>query len=180
MAGVYAQKAMNKSVASKQPEREAMPSQEVSKKRPTPERFAALSRVGVALLSELNEERLLHLIAEAACEITSATFAAFTLRPISETGQPLVPSEGSFFYLAAIVGVTKEAQAAKTNLWYPQDARQAISDLKAGKGSALFLMNATPPQVVREIAEAGEVMPQKSTFFYPKVATGLTIHLLEP
>ena len=82
--------------------------------------------------------------------------------------------------LEGIVGVTKEAQAAKTNLWYPQDARQAISDLKAGKGSALFLMNATPPQVVREIAEAGEVMPQKSTFFYPKVATGLTIHLLEP
>jgi signal transduction histidine kinase/GAF domain-containing protein len=101
---------MNKSVASKQPEREAMPSQEVSKKLPTPERFAALSRVGVALLSELSEERLLHLIAEAACEITGATFAAFTLRPISETGQPLVPSEGSFFYLAAIVGVTKEQE----------------------------------------------------------------------
>jgi uncharacterized protein (DUF1015 family) len=41
-------------------------------------------------------------------------------------------------------------------------------------------MNATPPNVVREVAEAGEVMPQKSTFFYPKVATGLTIHLLDP
>ncbi len=87
-----------------------MPSQEVSKKLPTPERFAALSRVGVALLSELNEERLLHLIAEAACEISGATFAAFTLRPVSETGQPLVPAEGSFFYLAAIVGVTKEQE----------------------------------------------------------------------
>jgi GAF domain-containing protein len=101
---------MNKSVASERPERETMPSQEVSKKLPTPERFAALSRVGVALLSELNEERLLHLIAKAACEITGATFAAFTLRPVSETGQPLVPSEGSLFYLAAIVGVTKEQE----------------------------------------------------------------------
>ncbi|MEO8796579.1 MAG: DUF1015 domain-containing protein [Polyangiaceae bacterium] len=82
--------------------------------------------------------------------------------------------------LEGIVGVTKEAQAAKTNLWYPQNAKQALADLKAGKGSCLFLMNPTPPQVVRQVAEAGEVMPQKSTFFYPKVATGLTIHLLDP
>ena len=41
-------------------------------------------------------------------------------------------------------------------------------------------MNATPVRQVREVAEAGEVMPQKSTFFYPKVATGLAIHTLDP
>ena len=44
----------------------------------------------------------------------------------------------------------------------------------------LFLMNATPVAQVREVAEAGEVMPQKSTFFYPKVPTGLAIHTLDP
>ena len=41
-------------------------------------------------------------------------------------------------------------------------------------------MNATPVAQVREVAEAGEVMPQKSTFFYPKVLTGLCVHTLEP
>jgi uncharacterized protein (DUF1015 family) len=41
-------------------------------------------------------------------------------------------------------------------------------------------MNATPVAQVREAAEAGEVMPQKSTFFYPKVPTGLAIHTLDP
>ena len=41
-------------------------------------------------------------------------------------------------------------------------------------------MNPTPPNVVRDVAEAGEVMPQKSTFFFPKVLTGLTIHTLDP
>jgi uncharacterized protein (DUF1015 family) len=82
--------------------------------------------------------------------------------------------------LEAMCGISKEAQAAKTNLWYPQDAPGALAELRAGKGDCLFLMNATPPNVVREVAEAGEVMPQKSTFFYPKVATGLTIHLLDP
>jgi uncharacterized protein (DUF1015 family) len=82
--------------------------------------------------------------------------------------------------LEGILGITPEAQAAKTNLWYPQDARAALADLRRGSGQALFLMNATPVAQVREVAEAGEVMPQKSTFFYPKVATGLAIHTLEP
>jgi uncharacterized protein (DUF1015 family) len=33
---------------------------------------------------------------------------------------------------------------------------------------------------VRDVAESGEVMPQKSTFFYPKVPTGLLLHTLDP
>ena len=78
-----------------------------------------------------------------------------------------------------MLGITPEAQAAKTNIWYPQDARAALAELRAGKGDVLFLMNATPVRDVREVAEAGEVMPQKSTFFYPKVLTGLTIHTLD-
>jgi uncharacterized protein (DUF1015 family) len=82
--------------------------------------------------------------------------------------------------LESVLGITPEAQAAKTNLWYPQDAAQSLGELRGGRGQALFLMNATPVAQVREIAEAGEVMPQKSTFFYPKVLTGLAVHTLEP
>ena len=82
--------------------------------------------------------------------------------------------------LEQVLGITPEAQAAKTNLWYPQDGRGALDSLRKGKGQALFLMNATPVAQVRDVAEAGEVMPQKSTFFYPKVFTGLTIHTLDP
>ena len=81
--------------------------------------------------------------------------------------------------LEPVLGITPEAQAAKTNIWYPQDAAAALRDLKLGKGQVLFLMNGTPVAQVREVAEAGEVMPQKSTFFYPKVLTGLCIHTLE-
>jgi uncharacterized protein (DUF1015 family) len=82
--------------------------------------------------------------------------------------------------LEALLGITPEMQAAKTNIWYPQDARKAAAELESGKGQALFLMNATPVSQVRDVAEAGEVMPQKSTFFYPKVLTGLAIHTLDP
>src|SRR5450432_2124622 len=81
-----------------------------SKSSSMAERFAALNRVGIALMSELDEARLLHMIAETACSLTDATFAAFTLRPLDETGQPVVPSEGHLFYLAAVVGVTSEQE----------------------------------------------------------------------
>lgn len=73
-------------------------------------RFEALNTIGAALTSELDESRLLHLIAETACHLTGAGFAAFTLRPVNEVGEPLVPSEGNLFHLAAVVGVTKEQE----------------------------------------------------------------------
>lgn len=85
--------------------------------------------------------------------------------------------------LEPVLGITPEMQAAKTNIWYPQDAAAALRQLRGGhaqSGQVLFLMNGTPVAQVREVAEAGEVMPQKSTFFYPKVLTGLAIHTLEP
>lgn len=82
--------------------------------------------------------------------------------------------------LEPVLGITPEMQAAKTNIWYPQDAAAALRELRDNKGQVLFLMNGTPVAQVREVAEAGEVMPQKSTFFYPKVLTGLAIHTLEP
>ncbi len=73
-------------------------------------RFAALNRIGMALDSELDEQRLLHLIAETARDLTGADFAAFTLRPFNKFGTPAVPAEGNLFYLAAVVGVTKEQE----------------------------------------------------------------------
>jgi uncharacterized protein (DUF1015 family) len=82
--------------------------------------------------------------------------------------------------LEPILGISPSAQAAKTNLAYPQDARAALADVRRGQGNVVFFMNPTPVAQVHEAAEAGEVMPQKSTFFYPKVPTGLAIHTLDP
>jgi uncharacterized protein (DUF1015 family) len=82
--------------------------------------------------------------------------------------------------LEHVLGITPEAQAAKTNLWYPQDAEAALAELRGGRGQVLFLMNAARVEGVWRVAEAGHVMPQKSTFFYPKVLTGLAIHTLDP
>ena len=78
------------------------------------------------------------------------------------------------------LGITLEAQAKQTNLTYLKDGGDAVRRIVAGEGDVLFLMNATPVAQVRSIAEEGEVMPQKATYFYPKVLTGLTIHTLDP
>ncbi|MBK7581738.1 MAG: DUF1015 domain-containing protein [Myxococcales bacterium] len=81
--------------------------------------------------------------------------------------------------LEHVLGISPEAQAQKTNIRYVQSARDGIAGLNQG-GQLLFLMKPTPVRVVRSVAEAGEVMPQKSTFFYPKVPTGLFFHTLDP
>ncbi len=88
-----------------------MHSSEVSSQLVTAQRLAALSRVGAALMSERDEAHLFYLIAETARDLIGATFAALTLRPVNEEGEPLVPSEGHLFHLAAIVGVTPEQEA---------------------------------------------------------------------
>lgn len=85
-----------------------------------------------------------------------------------------------FGILEAILGISQDAQAKKTNIWYPQDGTGALAELRGGKGQLLFMMKGTPVEDVRRVAEAGEVMPQKSTFFYPKVLTGLLMHTLDP
>jgi uncharacterized protein (DUF1015 family) len=81
--------------------------------------------------------------------------------------------------LEHLLGITPEAQAAKTNIRYLQDPRQGAVDLEQDRANVFFLMNPTPVATVRTIAEAGEVMPQKSTFFYPKVPSGLFFHTLD-
>jgi uncharacterized protein (DUF1015 family) len=82
--------------------------------------------------------------------------------------------------LEHLLGISLDAQAKKTNLKYLQDPREGEEMVRRGEGQVLFVMNPTPVSVVRDVAEAGEVMPQKSTFFYPKVLTGLAIHTLDP
>lgn len=87
-----------------------MHSSQTSAQHVTAQRLAALSRVGTALMSERDEARLFQLIVETARDLLGATFAALTLRPVSEGGEPLVPSEGHLFHLAAIVGVPPEQE----------------------------------------------------------------------
>ncbi len=62
---------------------------------------------------------------------------------------------------------------------YTQDAAAAIAAVKEGSAQIAVLLKSTLIEQVREVARDGEKMPQKSTFFYPKLATGLLISRLD-
>ena len=70
--------------------------------------------------------------------------------------------------------------AAKTNLEYVKDTPNAVDDtigrVDAGRIQAAFFTNPEKMKMIQQVADVGERMPQKSTFFFPKVFSGLTIY----
>jgi uncharacterized protein (DUF1015 family) len=74
-----------------------------------------------------------------------------------------------------ILGIGKEAQAAKTNISYERDREVAKKLVDDGSHHCAIFMNPTRMDQIREVAGMGEVMPQKSTDFYPKLITGLVM-----
>ena len=61
---------------------------------------------------------------------------------------------------------------------YTAVAEEAMAAVDAGEAEAAFLLRPPTIEQVRAVAERGEVMPQKSTFFYPKLPSGLLFHPL--
>jgi uncharacterized protein (DUF1015 family) len=82
--------------------------------------------------------------------------------------------------LRHMLGIGDEAVAAGEHVTYTRDAGDALTAVRRRKGGAplAVLLNATPPAAVRDVAGAGERMPQKSTYFYPKLLSGLVINPL--
>ncbi|HEV2417510.1 MAG TPA: DUF1015 domain-containing protein [Terriglobia bacterium] len=76
------------------------------------------------------------------------------------------------------LGISLEDVKQEKNLRYYRALPEAVGEVDAGKAQICFLMNPTPIEAVRDIAFAGQVMPQKSTDFYPKLLSGLTIYWL--
>ena len=82
--------------------------------------------------------------------------------------------------LERILGIDRAAQEAQTNLVYVKDTRDALARMARKEAQVGFLMHPTRVDQVRAVADAHEVMPQKSTFFYPKIASGLVMNPLDP
>jgi uncharacterized protein (DUF1015 family) len=82
------------------------------------------------------------------------------------------------YLLEELLGITKEAQAEQTNLRYLKSDDEAIAAAEAGSAQLVVMMNPTRLEQVEEVAESGQVMPQKSTYFYPKLASGLLFNPL--
>ena len=78
--------------------------------------------------------------------------------------------------LERIFGIDKENMANQVNLTYTRSADEALATVDGQRANCAFLMNPTRVSEIRDVAAAGEKMPQKSTYFYPKLTTGLVMN----
>jgi uncharacterized protein (DUF1015 family) len=77
------------------------------------------------------------------------------------------------------LGITADHVAAGKRLAYTRDASEAIARVAGGEAAAAILIRPTHIGQLADVANAGDVMPQKSTYFYPKLLTGMAFHPLE-
>lgn len=118
----------------------------------------------------------------------SDTLAILRLRDDLPADAPLPPQEAlrtldvtvlHNLVLEALLGISRESQARQENLGYVKSWDGALRERNAPGVQAVFLMNPTRVEQVMAVADAGEVMPQKSTYFYPKIASGLVVNPIE-
>ena len=82
--------------------------------------------------------------------------------------------------LEGVLKLSEESIRNQQNLSYVREAGEALAAVRGKEAANIaFLMNACPVGKMREVALAGEVMPQKSTDFYPKLLSGLTAYALD-
>ncbi|HYM55174.1 MAG TPA: DUF1015 domain-containing protein [Solirubrobacteraceae bacterium] len=81
--------------------------------------------------------------------------------------------------LKSALGLSDDDISHFNGLFYARDTAEAIAMVRSGEYDAAFLMRPTPVGQVRDVAAAGENMPPKSTFFFPKLLTGLLLNPLD-
>ncbi|MGA2649745.1 MAG: DUF1015 domain-containing protein [Terracidiphilus sp.] len=81
--------------------------------------------------------------------------------------------------LDRLLGLDAEKVREQTNIRYLRDAAEAVDQVRRGDADLAFLTNPVSMEQLREVAFAGDVMPQKSTDFFPKLLSGLAIYALD-
>ncbi len=98
------------------------------------------------------------------------------LPDVSEASQQLDVSVLHSLILEKTMGIDKENMANQINLTYTKFFEEAIVKVDKGQFQCSFILNPTRVTEIRDVAAAGEKMPQKSTYFYPKMITGMVMN----
>ncbi|MBI4367809.1 MAG: DUF1015 domain-containing protein [Candidatus Omnitrophica bacterium] len=80
----------------------------------------------------------------------------------------------SFLILEPLLGVS--GAALEHHIFYTPSVGEAFSKLKKKEARCVFFIRPTTPKTIKTICESGELMPQKSTYFYPKFPSGLLVY----
>ena len=78
-----------------------------------------------------------------------------------------------------LLGIKMDTHKLGLNIEYIKDADDAVNRVADGSVEIIFLMNPTKVTEVRDVAAVGERMPQKATYFYPKLLSGLVVNVIE-
>lgn len=100
------------------------------------------------------------------------------LPELHETLRTLDVSVLHSLILEKLMGIDKENMAKQINLRYTRDADDAAKQVDDGANCAFFL-NPTRVEQIAAVGSAGQKMPQKSTYFYPKLITGLVMNKIK-
>lgn len=79
-----------------------------------------------------------------------------------------------------LLGFSPDAMDQEKLITYSESDRHAADAVISGACDAAFILNSTRIEQVREIAESGQTMPRKTTYFYPKALTGLVFNTVAP
>ena len=101
---------------------------------------------------------------------------AKVLPDLSEASQQLDVSVLHSLILEKTMGIDEENMANQINLTYTKFFEEAIMKVDKGEFQCSFILNPTRVTEIRDVAAAGEKMPQKSTYFYPKMITGMVMN----
>jgi uncharacterized protein (DUF1015 family) len=122
-------------------------------------------------------------------EPASRAFYVLTLRPQADLGQilpGLSPLQRQLDVvllhqgiLEPVLGIAPHAVASEANLAYEREVSGAIDAVDRGAAQIAFLLNPVDVELVMKVATGGELMPQKSTDFYPKLLSGITMYRVE-
>ncbi|MGA2170731.1 MAG: DUF1015 domain-containing protein [Terracidiphilus sp.] len=123
--------------------------------------FVAVTRAGALLLRSKPEP------------------VAAALANLPERQRQLDLSHLHSIVLERLLSLDAEKVREQTNLRYLRDAGEAVDQVRRREADVSFLTNPVSMEQLREVAFAGDVMPQKSTDFFPKLLSGLTIYALD-
>lgn len=101
-----------------------------------------------------------------------------TIEDRSEAYSDLDVSILHYYILEQALGIDKENMANQINLRYTRSYGEAIDSVRKKRAEACFIINPTKIRQIKAVSLAGDKMPQKSTYFYPKLKTGLVMNIL--
>jgi uncharacterized protein (DUF1015 family) len=104
---------------------------------------------------------------------------AGALKGVSERQRQLDVTQLHAVVLEGLLGIDAESILEQRNLRYLREPADVLEQVARGEANIAFLMNPVTMNQLREVAFAGDVMPQKSTDFFPKLLSGLAIYALD-